>query len=81
MDSFFMWNGTNYLMDQMDQVDQMDKTDYPAFFRPCGPLGPCGPLKTLFTHFTTGAILSFCFYILLPVFVTNRQWTIKKTCG
>jgi hypothetical protein len=51
------------------------------FFRPCGPLGPCGPLKTLFTHFTTGAILSFCFYILLPFFVTNRQWTIKKTCG
>ena len=24
MDSFFMWNGTNYLMDQMDQVDKMD---------------------------------------------------------
>ena len=25
-----MWNGTNYLM---DQVDQMDKTDYPADFK------------------------------------------------
>ena len=73
-----MWNGANFLMDQVDQVDQMDKTDYPALFRPCGPLGPCGPLKTLFTHFTTGAILSFCFLYFASGFCHKPSMDHKK---
>ena len=62
----------------MDQMDKMDPMDFSALLRPCGPSGPLSPLKTLFlcicqqVQFQSYSIPAFCFYIFLPISITNR---------
>lgn len=73
-----MWNGTNYLMDQMDQVDQMDKTDYPAFFSSMWSIGSMWSIKNSFYAFYNRCNFVFLFLYFAPGFCHKPSMDHKK---